>query len=542
MRDIAFQKKNEVLCVSGGQKVQGLGVMSGIRLFDVTLAATTGLLLTSSFPQISLGFLAWVTFVPLFYSIKDTPPMASFKLGFLAGLVHYATLLYWIAGVTHHYGQLPSILCALILMLLVLYLSLYPGLFAMVVSQLRARSLPYYLTAPFFWTALEYVKSLFLSGFPWENLGHSQYNQLHLIQISDILGTYGLSALIMAVNAVLFEAWNTVSKKRSFAWKPILSVVLVIAGFLTYGTWRIRKIDRAAESAPKRAIALVQGNIDQSKKWLPSFQHETLQRYSTLSVAALKTGPDLIIWPETALPFYFLYDEDLTRDSLEVVRACRVNFVLGSPSFRKTGQKIRYYNSAYLVDPCGKVVGKYDKVHLVPYGEYVPLKRYFPFLGKMVEAVGDFKPGKRGQVLLWGCEKIGVLICFEAIFPELARSMVQNGAQLLINITNDAWFGKSSAPYQHLSMVVFRAVENHLAVARAANTGISAFVDPVGRLLDETPLFEEATRTRSVPIMNHMSFYARHGDIFAVGCVLISVILCIISVRSKRQTLSRQQP
>ena len=508
--------------------------ISSKTLFDAALAATTGVLLTASFPRIGWEFLAWVAFIPLLYCIKDTTPLASFKLGFLAGLVHYTTLLYWIAGVIHHYGQLPSALCVVILMLLVLYLSLYPGLFAMVIGKLRARSLPYYLTAPFFWTALEYVKSFFLSGFPWENFGHSQYNRLQLIQISDILGVYGLSALIMAVNAVLFETWGSISRNRAFAWKPILSVALVIAGFLTYGTWRIGKIDRAAEAAPKRVIALVQGNIDQFKKWLPSFQHETLQRYGTLSAAALKTGPDLIIWPETALPFYFLYDQNLTRETLEIVRTCRVHFVLGSPSFRKIGEKIHYYNSAYLVDPCGKVVGKYDKVHLVPYGEYVPLKRYFPFLGKMVEAVGDFDSGSMGQVLLWGREKIGILICFEAIFPELARSMVQNGAQLLINITNDAWFGRSSAPYQHLSMVVFRAVENHLAVARAANTGISAFVDPVGRLLDETPLFEEAIRTRSLPMMNYKSFYARHGDVFAIGCVFITVILCVISVQSKR--------
>ncbi|MCK4488013.1 MAG: hypothetical protein KAU38_14800, partial [Desulfobacterales bacterium] len=262
--------------------------ISSKTLFDAALAATTGVLLTASFPRIGWEFLAWVAFIPLLYCIKDTTPLASFKLGFLAGLVHYTTLLYWIAGVIHHYGQLPSALCAVILMLLVLYLSLYPGLFAMVIGKLRARSLPYYLTAPFFWTALEYVKSFFLSGFPWENFGHSQYNRLQLIQISDILGVYGLSALIMAVNAVLFETWGSISRNRAFAWKPILSVALVIAGFLTYGTWRIGKIDRAAEAAPKRVIALVQGNIDQFKKWLPSFQHETLQRYGTLSAAALK--------------------------------------------------------------------------------------------------------------------------------------------------------------------------------------------------------------------------------------------------------------
>lgn len=512
--------------------IKGLLVIKkvlGIRLFDVILSATTGLLLTASFPQIGWGFLSWVAFVPLFYAIKDTPRLSSFKMGVLAGLVHYSTLLYWIAGVTHHYGQLPSLLCAIIFMLLVLYLSLYPGLFAVVISQLRGRSLPYYLTAPFFLVAIEYIKSFLLSGFPWENLGYSQYNRLHLIQISDILGVYGLSALIVAVNAVVFETWDSIqnTKNRGLTWKPILSVSFVIACFITYGAWRIEKTDRAAEAAPKRAIALVQGNIDQSKKWVPSYQHEILQRYGILSFAALKTRPDLIVWPETSLPFYFLHDEDLTRQTLKLVRACRVYFVLGSPSFSKTGQEIRYYNSAYLVDPYGKVLGKYDKVHLVPYGEYVPLKCFFPFLGKMVEAVGDFEPGKMGQVLSWGCQKIGILICFEAIFPELARSMAQNGAQILINITNDAWFGKSSAPYQHLSMVVFRAVENHLAVARAANTGISAFVDPVGRLLDETPLFEEATRTRLLPMMKYKSFYCRHGDIFAIGCALISLVVCI---------------
>ena len=503
-------------------------MLCGTPLRGVILAVTTGLLVTVSFPRIAWGGLAWIAFIPLLYAIKDTSSREGFILGFLAGLVHYGTLLYWIVGVINHYGHLPIVLCVLIFMLLLLYLSLYPALFAMAVSQLRARSFPYYVTGPFFWVTLEYVKSFFLSGFPWEHLGYSQYQQLHLIQISDILGIYGLSALIMAVNGVLFECSDTISRERTFAWKPLVGVGLVTAGFLTYGTWRIEKTDKTIEAAPKRTLALIQGNIDQSVKWLPSFQRETLQRYGTLSHDALKTRPDLIIWPETALPFYFLHDGDLTAETLALVRTSGVHFVLGSPSFCQTGQSIRYYNSAYLLSPTGKVVGQYDKVHLVPYGEYVPFKRYFPFLGKMVEAVGDFDSGKKGQVLLWGSERIGVLICFEAIFPELARSMVQNGAQLLINITNDAWFGRSSAPYQHLSMVVFRAVENHLAVARAANTGISAFVDPVGRLLDQTPLFEEAVRSRAVPVMDHTSFYARHGDIFAIGCLLMSLVILIV--------------
>lgn len=499
----------------------------GARLGSIILAVTTGLLMTASFPKVDWGGFAWVAFVPLLYAIKGVSPRTSFKLGFLTGLVHYGTLLYWIVGVINHYGHVPTLLSVVIFMLLLFYLSVYPGLFAVAVSQLRERSLPFYLIGPFFWVALEYIKSFLLSGFPWENLGHSQYDQLHLIQISDILGVYGLSALIMAVNGVLFEFSNTVFRNRTLAWKPLVGVGLVLGGFLVYGAWRIEKTDRIIEDAPKRIVVLVQGNIDQSVKWLPSSQHETLRRYATLSTDALKTIPELIIWPETALPFYFLHDEDLTAETLELVRTSGVHFLLGSPSFRRTGQGIRYYNSAYLVGPTGKVVGKYDKVHLVPYGEYVPLKRCFPFLGKIVEAVGDFDSGQKGQVLSWGNERIGMLICFEAIFPELARSMVQNGAQLLINITNDAWFGKSSAPYQHLSMVVFRAVENHLVVARAANTGISAYVDPVGRLLDQTPLFEEAMRSRALPMMSHKSFYARHGDIFAIGCILTSLILWI---------------
>jgi len=503
----------------------------GIRPFDAVLAAATGLLLTASFPKTDCGFFAWIAFVPLFYALKGAPPLKSLMLGMLSGIVHYATLLYWIADVIHHYGQLPRLVGALVLLLLVLYLSFYPGLFSMIINRLSARSLPYYLTAPFVWVALEYIKSFLITGFPWENLGHSQHNWLRLIQISDMFGVYGLSAIIIAVNSALFEALDTLSGGRSFAWKPVLGVALVMVGFLSYGTWRIETTDRAIKNAPKRMIGVVQGNIDQSLKWLPSFQHETLRRYGALTAATLKKDPDLIIWPETALPFYFLHDEELTNQTQELVRDCRVYFVLGSPSFSKTSQETRYYNSAYLVDPKGDIAGKYDKVHLVPYGEYIPLKQYFPFLNKLVQAVGDFDSGRPGQVLPWEDSKIGVLICFEAIFPELARSMVRNGAQLLVNITNDAWFGRSSAPYQHLSMVVFRAVENHRAVARAANTGISSFVDPAGRLLAETPLFEQATRTRELPLMNQQSFYARYGDVFALGCILMSLIVYVTSLR-----------
>ena len=205
-----------------GLLVTGSGLKE--KFGSIILAVLSGLLMTASFPKANLGGLAWVAFIPLFYAIKGVSPRKSFKLGFLTGIVHYATLLYWIVGVVNYYGHVPTLLSLIIFMLLVFYLGLYPGLFSAAVSQLRAISFPFYLTAPFFWVALEYVRSFFLSGFPWENLGYSQYDQLRLIQISDIFGVYGLSALIMAVNGVLFEFLNSVRRNRTTKWIALAAV------------------------------------------------------------------------------------------------------------------------------------------------------------------------------------------------------------------------------------------------------------------------------------------------------------------------------
>jgi apolipoprotein N-acyltransferase len=187
---------------------------------------------------------------------------------------------------------------------------------------------------------------------------------------------------------------------------------------------------------------------------------------------------------------------------------------------------VEYYVSAYLISPQGKWI-RYNKSHLVPYGEYVPFKKWVPFLGKMVAHVGDFVPGIKGKTIPWENAKLGIQICYEIIFPDLSRAMVKNGATLLVNITNDAWFGKTSGPYQHFSMTVFRAVENRRALARSANTGISGFIDPAGRILGSTPLLEEAVMTRSLPLLNQKSIYTRFGDVFAWACLalVLSVIL-----------------
>ncbi|MBW2317321.1 MAG: apolipoprotein N-acyltransferase [Deltaproteobacteria bacterium] len=505
-------------------KETSINTSAGISAIDYMLALISGLLLTASFPKLNWNYFAWIAFVPLFCSIRNKRSGPSFKLGFLAGIAHYVTLLYWIAGVMKTYGHLSTPVSWSILLLLVIYLSLYLASFAALVSSIinRPNRSPMWVwLAPFLWVGLEYIRATVLSGFPWENLGYSQYNLLPLIQISDMFGVYGLSALIIAANLVLFNIWNDFSEKRTIPWKPIVFLGLLIVGSLSYGTWRIKQVEITTKIAPKQTVALIQGNIDQSKKWVESFQGQTVKRYKDLTGRALKNHPDIVVWPETALPFYFLDDQFMTKQVVEFIRTTKSHFVIGSPSFRKEKKRVHYYNSAYLLGPAGNVLGKYDKVHLVPYGEYIPFKRFFPFLGKIVESVGNFESGKKGQVLSMNSGQVGILICFEVIFPELARTMTQNGAQFLVNITNDAWFGTSSAPYQHLSMAVFRAIETRRAVARAANTGISAFISPTGRIFSQTPLFKKAICSHSLPLMNQRTFYVSYGYLFARLCAIM---------------------
>lgn len=499
----------------------------------IACAVLSGGLLSASFPKIGWFPCAWIALVPLLYAVHNMPTGTALRLGFLAGMAHFTTLLYWIPGVIHTYGRVPVSASWAVLFVLAVYLSLYVTAFAGLLGVLRRFGLSSCWVAPIAWTGLEYLRGIALTGFPWADLGYSQFKWLQVIQISDIFGVYVVSAVIVAVNAVLFECCEAIAGTKAPCWKSGLCVGALLAAILVYGAWRVPKVDARARRAAEKTISLVQGNIDQSKKWIPSFQEETIHRYWALTAEALKSGPDLVVWPETALPFYFLHDEPVTTEVLKRIQASNAHFIMGSPSFSTTGQGVRYYNSAYLVAPDGMVLDRYDKVHLVPYGEYVPLKKVFPFLGKIVAAVGDFSAGQAGHVLSLNGNALGVLICFEVIFPDLTRALVKGGARLIINLTNDAWFGTTSAPYQHLSMVVFRAVETRRALARAANTGITAFVDPAGRILEPTGLFEKAVRTRRVPLMTGTTVYVRYGDFFAIGCLVITG-MCVLMALGKR--------
>ncbi len=448
------------------------------------------------------------------------------------GVCHHATLLYWIVGVCHTYGRLPVVVAIAIMLLLAGYLSLYTALFAFLLNKFREKSINYTISAPILLPCLEFIRSFLFTGFPWGNLGHSQFEQISLLQSADLFGAYGLSALIMAANAAIFLVLERYKATKIIRWQPTAIVLVLIGAFWGYGVWRIKCIDKISERSIHKRVTLVQGNIDQSLKWNPAYQKKTIDRYVELTRSAQTPDTDLTIWPETALPFYFFRDEPLTTMVLQGIKDIKGYLLTGSPSYIWKNGKLSYLNSAYLIAPGGEVVGRYDKVHLVPFGEYVPLRKWFPFSGKLIEAVGDFTSGEKGQLLTWDDNPVGVLICFEIIFPDLARELTKNGAGLLITITNDAWFGRSSAPYQHLSMAAFRAVENRVAIARAANTGISAFIDPAGRITHRTPLFQATTLSASIPLIQSKTFYTKFGDIFPMMCLLIMCCGILYPTRS----------
>ena len=505
---------------------------------NILIAVLSGLLLTGAFPKIGWDWLAWFALVPLLYAIRDQSAGSGFRLGFITGLVHFLSLLYWLVPVMRTYGYLPAVLSVLVLVLLTAFLALFMASFAATLSKVGKRPARCLVMIPLIWVALEYLRSFLFSGFPWELLGYSQFNRLQLIQISDILGVYGLSALIVYVNGAVFitllyftkRRWLGADITKRLVTGAVIALILGIALGGSYGHWRLKTIDDLIANSPKTRIAVVQGNIDQAVKWDPAFQVDTVKKYNRLSSSITNQRPDLIVWPESATPFYFLYDVKPTELVFEGIRQTATDYLIGSPSFEQSGDVVRYFNSAYLISPRTKNMSKYDKTHLVPFGEYVPFKKWLPFLGKMVAQVGDFKAGVEGKTLLWKTEPVGVQICYEIIFPGLSRAMAKNNASLLINITNDAWFGKTSGPYQHFSMTVFRAVENRRTLVRSANTGISGYIDPAGRVLASTPLIQDAVLVRSIPLMKTKTVYTRIGDLFAQVCFALALIVVLLEI------------
>lgn len=492
------------------------------------LAALSGVLLALSFPRFDLAPLAFVALIPLLVGLDGVPALQGTYLGIIAGAVFSLMSIPWVVHTMTAYGGLPLPVGVLLLVVLSLYLGLYVGVFAFGVTRLSPEGgLGYLVGAATLWVGLEYLRTFLLTGFPWNLLGYTQYRSLSIIQIASITGVYGVSFLLVLVNAAVALACLHGRRSARQALMPVLGVGVLLIGTVVFGMGR-----RVSAEIPRREIrvSVVQGNIAQGIKWDPEFAGRTIAVYDRLTRRADR-GSDLIVWPETAVPFFLREGGPLTRRVLDLAMEVQAPLLVGSPD-RVSDASPRYYNSAFLISPAGEIVQKYDKMHLVPFGEYVPLSSLLFFVHKMAAGIGDFSAGEAFTVFETPKGRFGVLICFETIFPDQVRRYVLAGADFLVNITNDAWFGDSAAPYQHLSMAALRAVENGVYLVRAANTGISALVAPSGQILERSDLFVEAVLSATMAPRSGGTFYTRRGDLFAWGSVLISLFL----LASRRRT------
>jgi apolipoprotein N-acyltransferase len=499
---------------------------------DYLLATLSGVLLVLSFPKAEISLLAWFAFVPLLLACGQKNPVKAGKLGFLAGMISYGGILYWINIVVTTFGKLPLVVSICVYLLLVAYLAFFFFILFFLVRKAEQKGIPVVVSFPFLWVGLEFLRSFLFTGFPWASLGYSQYRMLPLIQVADITGVYGISFLIVLANSVVYLVIKARYKGegRGYPYRSAAVFLVLLAAVLLYGSYRMRQ----AQTGVPLKVALIQGNIDQGIKWDPAFMEATISIYERLSRQAAAGGVDLVVWPESAAPFFFQEAGPSSERITALAREIHAPVIFGSPAFDDRNERRRYFNSAYLVSSSGAVVGRSDKMHLVPFGEYVPLAKLLPFVHKLVVGVGDFSPGDSLATLDLTQGKVGVLVCFEGIFPDLSRRYVREGAQLLVNITNDGWYGRSSAPYQHLSMAAFRAVENGVPLIRAANTGITAIIDTKGNITHTTPLFKECYLAGEVLLGKGGTIYTRVGDVFALICLGVSIIITVLGFRKSK--------
>ena len=428
-------------------------------------------------------------------ALSAQSPKRAFRLGWLCGTLAASAGLYWIALPVHDFGFLPWILAVPCPMAMGCVLGLYTGLFCWALARTRGAFGPvlWGVFAGLFWWGLEALKGWLFTGFPWFPLAEALVPWPWAIQSVNVVGAYGLSALLATVGVWLASA-EPGSKAR-----PILAALALSALLAGYGWW---SLDRPLAPSGVFSAALIQGNVDQSVKWSPDVQEDTIRKYAGLSRETLFAKPDILLWPETAMPFFLQEQTPLSAMVRDFARQAGVPLVTGSPGFeRAKGREVLVFNSAFLVNPDG-AVSQYDKQHLVPFGEYAPFGSDIPILEALLQGVGAFTPGRRTAPLRWGRVAMGMLICYESIFPELAQKRVDDGANVLVNLSNDAWFGRSAAPVQQLELAALRAVEQGRSLVRATNTGISAVIDSRGRIAHPTGLFTDAA-----PVVDNISLF-----------------------------------
>jgi apolipoprotein N-acyltransferase len=519
---------------------------------EFAAAAGSALLLVCSFPDFDLWPLAWVGLVPLLVAVARRPRAGqSFVLGWTTGALFFYGSCWWLTHSMIHYGRIPAVIAFPLLAPGALVLGLFPALCCFVLARLCARwGARALFLAPPLWVALEWTR-LGVTGQLWNALGYSQAYHPALIQTARWGGVYAVSFLIVATNAALAYALLRRTARGALS---VLAVILCIGLLvaLPFVTDEVRP--RAEQSKPPAAyVVAVQPNVSVNFERTPEETAALLARHLTLSETALQkldeagrhegeqaraavvesankaNGPEparVVVWPESPMNFTYADDAELRALIGEFARARHAAVLFNSQEPAPAGGA---YNSAVLVDAEGRRAAQYDKIRLLPFGEYVPLPRWFPGAWLVSGLVGDFTPGTKYPLIPLGDARGGVFICFESAFPSIARTFAHAGADALVNISNDGYLGRTPVLKQHLANAVFRAAENQRPVLRVTNTGITAYITPHGDVLDATTPFEPAVRTWAVERAAGLTFYTRHGDLFAALCLISSILLLIVS-------------
>ena len=515
---------------------------------DIILSLLTAFLISLSFPPFKFGFLAYGALVPFFYLLEEKSLKESFRWGYIAGLFISIATIYWITFVT-----IPGALATILIH------PLYYSLYAMIHTFLRQRGDEKFVFAiPFIWTGIEYLKSLGELGFPWITLGYTQTHYLSLIQYASYTGVFGISFWVVLINVLVYLMLKNLEKPKKVIILLVSTTILFMLPWL-YGKHVLPEDDEFQEGVE---VALLQGNIDPYLKWDKRKVELSFDKYEKLSRLAARKIPDLIVWPETATPTYLLHDYSKLTRVKNLVEELDIPLITGTPDYTSFGRNERKtYNSVVLIKPNNSNIPKYSKMQLVPVAERVPYEDKIPILKEFIQSLkigeGNFSPGEEIVLFEIPFKRIHVaestfyepngsgndskndkvvsfatIICFESIFPDLVQKFVKNGAKFLVVITNDAWVGRDYFPwwlnaglFQHAQMSVFRAIENRISIARCANTGVSMFINPFGRIQSTSSIFKEEFLVSNIPLRREITFFTKYGNVFTQIVSFIGLIL-----------------
>ena len=438
------------------------------RTFGLCLLSSV--CLTLAFPKYNYWILSWFALIPFMYCLDCKTPAGGFRTGFLFGLFFFTGIFYWFFHLTSWF----SVIAAIGVIALLMYLSLYMAVFGWVYCCVREWApLQRLFFLPSVWVCLEYVRGHLFSGFGWGYLGHSQYLNLPFIQIADVTGVYGISFIIFMNNLYFKEMRSNFALDRDRKLYKIIFYVCLCSVFL-YGVFKVTSFRLPADGR----VAVIQGNIPQEVKWSPHSWSIILERHIQLTEQAALERPDLIVWPETALPGFLGDDPIILQEIQELARRVQIPLLVGGVM---RSQENQYFNTAVLLGPDGTLVERHSKIHLVPFGEYLPLRPWIPDSVEEMIPVDDFTAGEVHTLFKGSALKpFNALICFEDTLPYLVRQFAQKESHFFVNLTNDGWFKDSAAPFMHAYISLFRAVEHRRSLVRAANTGVSAFISPLG--------------------------------------------------------------